>query len=97
MRNIRRLVVNGMFLDTEPKQCCNAHLSYKGCSIIIDYEWYLHIYNDGINRNSIVPFEVYPYNNDIYLGYAKLDKDFGKVDLSDLISQLDKLFEKENK
>lgn len=36
-----------------------------------------------------------PYATDIYVGYAKLDVEFEKVDLVDLISKLDKAIEKE--
>lgn len=44
---------------------------------------------------NLIPFEVYPYATDIYVGYAKLDVEFEKVDLVDLISKLDKAIEKE--
>lgn len=73
----------------------NAHLSYKGKSVIVDYEYCLHCYTD--THDGKVPFEVYPYYSDIAVGYAKLDSKVNKVDLEDLIKELDKLLEDETK
>lgn len=71
----------------------NAHLSYRGKSVIVDYEHCLHDYSPI--PEGIVPFEVYPYYSDIAVGYAKLAEGFHKVDLEDLIKELDKLLEDE--
>lgn len=90
---------NGKYKDSNNKRhFCNAHLSYKGRSIIIDYEWILHDYENVEFKKAanLIPFEVYPYATDIHVGYAKLDTEFGKVDLADLISKLDEAIEKES-
>lgn len=91
-------VYNGMYSDFNKEvQYCNAHLFYRGRSIIIDYEWILHVYSDVDKKKAanLVPFEIYPYNTDIYVGYVKLGGRFEKVDLSDLISKLDEAIKKE--
>lgn len=96
---IKNFINNGVYRDSNNKpKYCNAHLSYKGRSVIIDYEWFLHDYynTDKKKAANLIPFEVYPYATDIYVGYAKLDAEFGKVDLSDLISKLDEAIEKES-
>lgn len=37
---------NGWYKDANGKRhLSNAHLSYKGRSVIIDYEWCLHLYD----------------------------------------------------
>lgn len=74
----------------------NAHLSYKGRSIIIDYEFYLHSYDTLKSKdNKFVPFEMYPYGGDIYVDYVPLDERFGKADISKLIEIIDKALENE--
>ena len=91
---------NGRYKDSKDNtHFCNAHLAYKGHSVIVDYEWCLHLYDKGFQAkavNTIVPFEIYPYRNDIAVGYAKLSA-YNKVDLSDLISKLDELIKEEEK
>lgn len=91
---------NGMYKDSKGSlHYSNAHLAYKDRSVIIDYEWCLHYYNDDFKAKfstTIVPFEIYPYEDNIVVGYAKLSI-YNKVDLSDLISELDKLIEEEEK
>lgn len=97
----KKFIRNGVYMDVENgmHHYCNAHLSYKGRSVIIDYEWILHAYDstdvDKKKAANLVPFEVYPYATDIYVGYTKLDAKSEKVDLVDLISKLDKAIEKE--
>lgn len=97
----KKFIRNGVYMDVENgmHHYCNAHFSYKGRSVIVDYEWILHAYDsddmDEKKTANLVPFEVYPYATDIYVGYAKLDVEFKKVDLVDLISKLDKAIEKE--
>lgn len=76
-------VFNGMYYDANSnKHLCNAHLSYKGRSVIIDYELYLHSYlldSDAKKQaEGCVPFEVYPYENDVYVGYVHTDSHFKK-------------------
>lgn len=98
---IKNFIYNGVYRDVNNKpHYCNAHLFYKGRSVIIDYEWTLHAYDstkvDKKKAANLVPFEVYPYSTDIYVGYVKLDVEFGKVDLADLISKLDEAIEKES-
>lgn len=93
--------LNGRYTDANGnEQLCNAHLSYKGRSIIIDYEWCLHPYDldYDINKKSegFVPFEVYPYRDCIYEGYIHLDNDFKKADIGELISILDEIIENED-
>ena len=91
---------NGMYRDSKGnRHFSNAHLAYKDRSVIIDYEWCLHCYDDDVKAKystTLVPFEIYPYRDDIVVGYAKLSI-YDKVDLSDLISKLDKLIEEEEK
>ena len=74
----------------------NSHLSYKGYSIIIDYEWRLHSYNyraEDVPNLNIVPVEVYPVGHDIYLGYIELDPKWGKVKLDKVIEMVDRIDE----
>lgn len=91
---------SGKYIDSKGNHhWTNAHLAYKGHSIIIDYEWCLHDYDNDFKTkfiNIIVPFEMYPYKTDIVVRYAKLST-YNKVDLSDLISKLDKLIKEEEK
>ena len=89
---------NGYNEETQKSQYTNAHFSYKGRSVIIDYEWYLHLY-EHIHiecREKMVPFEMYPYKEDIYVGYAPLDEDFKKADISKIIEEIDKALEEES-
>lgn len=93
---------NGRFNDTNGKShLCNAHLSYKGRSVIIDYEWCLHAYDlddmTNIMSEGLVPFEVYPHGDDIYVGYVHTDSKYKKADISELISTLDDIIENEDK
>lgn len=93
---------NGRFIDTNGEyHICNAHLSYKGRSVIIDYEWCLHAYNlddmTNVMSKDLVPFEVYPHGDDIYLGYVHTDSKYKKADISELISILDDIIENEDK
>lgn len=100
MKSNNHICPNGRYKDSKGNyHLCNAHLSYKGHSVIIDYEWCLHHYAsiEEKKANNVVPFEVYPYRDDICVGYVKIDTTFNKVDLSDLISKLDKLIKEEEK
>nr|DAG97124.1 MAG TPA: hypothetical protein [Crassvirales sp.] len=94
-------VFNGMSTVVGHRQFYNAHLFYKGRSIIIDYEWCLHAYDicDKINYISegLVPFEVYPHGDDIYVGYLHTDSQYKKADIGELISILDDIIENEDK
>ena len=75
----------------------NAHLSYKGRSVIIDYEFCLHCYSNLKKvSNDFVPFEIYPYGyNDIYVGYVEVDKTFHKADMEKLIELLNEAIKEE--
>ena len=74
----------------------NAHISYKGRSVIIDYEFCLHPYDHLEKyRNKVVPFEVYPYGDDIYVGYVEVDEMFHKADMGKLIEALDEAIAEE--
>lgn len=92
-----KIAYNGYYTTESGKRgICNAHIGYKGKSIIVDYERCLHLYdtvNDG-NEDS-VPCEMYPYEDDIAIFYVKLDngKFTGIIDLADLIRQADVLIE----
>ena len=94
-------VFNGMCIVAGHRQLCNAHFFYKGRSVIIDYEWYLHPYDldSDIKKRTegFVPFEVYPYGDDIYVGYVNANNSFNKADMSELISILNDIIEKEDK
>lgn len=87
---------NGWYVDSNDEYClCNAHISYKGYSIIIDYEWCLHAYDpdDKIRKTTegLVPFEVYPYKDSVYVGYVHTDSNYRKADISELISALNSI------
>lgn len=76
----------------------NAHISYKGRSVIVDYEHCLHPYGhlaDYDGNEKFVPFEFYPYGDDIYVGYVPLDEKFGKADISELMKLIDEALENE--
>ncbi len=93
---------NGWYKDANgERHLSNAHLSYKGRSIIIDYEWYLHPYDldSDIKKKAegFIPFEVYPYDGCIYTGYVHTDSTFKKADIGELISILDDIIKNEDK
>lgn len=97
-----KTIDNGWYRDADGnRHLCNAHLSYKNRSIIIDYEWCLHAYNldSDIEKKAegLVPFEVYPHGDCIYVGYVHTDKQYKKADIGELISILDNIIENENK
>lgn len=74
----------------------NAHISYKGRSVIIDYEFCLHPYDHlKKDRNKVVPFEVFPYGGDIYVGYVEVDNGFHKADIGKLIEAIDEALAEE--
>lgn len=91
---------NGWYTDANGKRhLCNTHLSYKGRSVIIDYEWCLHPYDldSELKKRAegLVPFEVYPYDGCIYVGYVHTDSTFKKADIGELISILDNIIKNE--
>lgn len=97
-----KIMFNGIYKDIySNNQFCNAHLFYKGLSIIIDYEWCLHNYdeNDKIDKKTedLVPFEVYSHNGGIYVGYVHINNAFDKADMAELISTLDDIIENKDK
>lgn len=78
---------NGYFCDDS---LANAHLSYKGRSVIVDYEKALHVYPKCIRDiDCIVPCELYPYAHDTLIVYAKVDPVYNKVDMEQLIELLE--------
>lgn len=88
---------NGWYTDANGKRhLCNAHLSYKGRSVIIDYERCLHLYKAEQRVEELVPFEVYPYGDSVCRGYVHTDSKDGKADIGELISILDNIIENEN-
>ncbi len=98
MKSNNHICRNGRYTDSKGNyRLCNAHLSYKGHSVIIDYEWCLHHYSsiEEKKANNVVPFEVYPYRDYFCVGYVKIGTTFNKIDLSDLISKLDNIIEDE--
>ncbi len=86
---------NGLGWDElgNQSEILNAHLSYKGRSVVIDYEKILHSYE--ALEPGIVPVEMYPYGDDVYLGFVHLDPKFKKADMSELIELLDDAIENE--
>ncbi len=81
---------NGKMEKNSKISYTNAHLYYKGLSIIIDYEKTMHAYSDELmNDDTTIPFEIYPYADDLYLGYAQVDPYFGAVDISEVLKQID--------
>lgn len=86
-------VVNGMGTRTSNNKniYLNAHISYKGRSIVIDYEHCLHTYSEAVeNDETHVPFEIYPYEgSDIHVGYVELDDYFKKADIVKLLAIVD--------
>lgn len=96
MSGFKKMVYNGMYStkDSDKRAYTNSHISYKGRSIIVDYEHVLHAY-DYI-PNNVVPVEMYPYDGDIYITYIQLDEKFNKVKIEELIKDLDEALDKEN-
>lgn len=74
-------------------ELCNAYLSYKSRSIIVDYEHCLHDY-DYITENC-VPCSIYPYKGEEQSFDVKLDPYYRKVNIEDLIHRVDELLEDE--
>ena len=65
----------------------NAHLSYKGRSVVIDYEHRMHDYNKE-SLEGKVPFEVYPYALDVFVGKAGVDEN-GYADITEVLEKID--------
>ena len=82
---------NGMVINENAQtKYVNAHLFYKGLSIIIDYEKILHVYCDAVmNDDTIIPFEIYPYGDDLHVGYVTVDPHYHKVDIAEVLKQID--------
>lgn len=53
-----------------------------GRSIIVDYEFNLHSYlnKEELKKQGLVPVEMYPYADDIQVGYVHVDAEFGAAD-----------------
>lgn len=71
----------------------NAHFSYKGRSVIIDYEKYLYDYGLSVfkdkDNKDLIPFGMYPYGDDVYIGYVPMDERFKKADMVEIIKQIE--------
>ena len=65
----------------------NSRISYKGRSIIIDYEFKVHHYalKSEYQKEGIVPVEMYPYGDDIVVGYVPVDEQFGVADVEKIV------------
>lgn len=87
---IKHNVFNGMC----PDGLINAHLAYKGKSVVIDYERVLHCYSENLPK-TCVPVEIYPFGDDITVIYAELDEKWKKVDIGKLITLLDDILKDE--
>ena len=83
--------LNGIgYVNGNNGEILNAHISYKGRSVIIDYEFCLHCYSNlEKDRDKFVPFEFYPYGDDIYVGYVEVDENFHKADIGKLMKEID--------
>lgn len=90
-------VYNGSTFSREEDKTIylNAHLFYKGWSVIVDYEHALHIYEKGdYNPNKEVPVEMYSREfGDYSLEFVKLDDTYGKVDMVELVKTIEKVIE----
>ena len=66
----------------------NSRVSIKCKDIVLDYEFFLHCYPDKeeLQQQGLVPVEMYPYQNDIIMGYLPVDDRFGVIDLEALYS-----------
>lgn len=64
----------------------NAQVAIQGKSIIIDYEFNLHRYTNEreLKEHNLVPVEMYPYYDDILVGYIKVEPNFDAIDLEEL-------------
>lgn len=76
----------------------NSRVSIKGKDIVLDYEFDLHHYvqKDDIIAEGKVPVEMYPYRDDILMGYIPVDNHFGVIDLEALYKWAIEAIEKEN-
>lgn len=90
---------NGFYTENGITKICNAHISYKGRSIIVDYEHCLHCYPPEVLSDSTkVPCEMYPYEDDIVVFYAKVDEEHNSlVDIMDVILEANKCLASEDK
>ena len=76
----------------------NSRISYKGRSIIIDYEFKLHYYHlkSEYQEKGLVPVEMYPYGDDIALGYVPVDEQFGVADVEKIVEWAEEALAKES-
>lgn len=81
----------------------NSRVSIKGKDIVIDYEFNLHAYGicgfhskNEMREQGKVPVEMYPYRDDILMGYIPVDNHFGVIDLEALYKWAIEAIEKEN-
>lgn len=82
---IKNYTGNGFYRDSNNKRhFCNAHLSYKGRSVIIDYEWSLHVYDADIDEKKL--------QISFLLKYILMQQAFIQ-DMQNLILDLEKLIQ----
>lgn len=76
----------------------NSKVSYKDKDIILDYEFKLHLYNNesDLKNKGLIPVEMYPYNNDIIVGYIPVDARFGVIQLEELYKWANNVLKEEN-
>lgn len=90
---------NGFYTENGVNKICNAHISYKGRSIIVDYEHCLHCYpSEVLSDRTKVPCEMYPYEDDVVVFYAKMDEEHDSlVNIMDVILEANKCLASEDK
>lgn len=68
------------------KSIPNSRVSIAGRSIVIDYEFSMHCYLNKAQlcKDGLVPVEMYPWRDDILVGFIPVDDRFGTADLEAL-------------
>lgn len=94
MECLTRIINGKIYINGEFANYANSTLSYKGRSIVVDYEQILHPY-EHIPEGT-VPCEIFPYEGGIKVLYIKLDSELEKVNLQSLIEEVEKVLKKES-
>lgn len=94
MKRLTRIANGKIYINGEFANYANSTLSYKGRSIVVDYEKILHPY-EHIPEGT-VPCEIFPYGDGIKVLYIKLDSELEKVNLQSLIEEVEKVLKKES-
>lgn len=76
----------------------NSRVSYKDRDIVLDYEFKLHAYDNksDLKNKGLIPVEMYPYNDDIIVGYIPVDARFGVIKLEELYKWIKDVLKEEN-